>query len=149
MIILRQNTFSKIGELRNRAIRDKAARMIRTANKNLKDARNKMIQETTDKTHKILSSNNPERGKNRRLKLLYNNVDNKLALLDKKEGIIKKAVGEFQEKFPKGSSISRDESKTGKMILDRYKRENVIMNEKQKNYSRKRIKRNLTKKQIE
>ena len=78
------------------------------------------------------------KGKNRRLEMLYNNRKRKSDLLDKKEGVIEKAISEFQSKFPKGSSISKHESKEGKQILDRYKRENVIMNEKQKNYSRKK-----------
>jgi hypothetical protein len=132
MIILRQKQYSKIGELRNKVIRDKAARMIKTANKKLHDAKDSIIRESTAKINKALTSNNPESKKNERLEMLWKTRKKKLDNIESHKNKIGKNISEIQEKFPKGLSISKDDFKSGKSILDRFGRENTYY---QKSYS--------------
>lgn len=133
MIILRQKQYSKIGELRNKVIRNKAAKMIKTANKELHKAKDSTIRKSTEKINRALTSNNPESKKNERLEMLWKNRKKKLDNIESHKDRIEKNISEIQEKFPKGSSISRDDFKYGKKILDRHKRENVYYN--QRNYT--------------
>lgn len=133
MIILRQREYSKIGELRNKIIRNRAAKMVKTAKKNIKNATDSTIRKSTEKINRALISNNPESKKNERLEMLWKTRKSKLDNIESHKDRIGKNISEIQEKFPKGSSISRDDFRDGKLILDRHKRENVYYN--QKNYT--------------